>query len=100
MANRLEAHLGCARRSHRADLHHVRRFRGGGPTRGHAEGSATTVEEMLLGACWVAVPITVDDEVVASIGFVAPDLRRMRARLVSALQVAAQGIALSLGRPA
>jgi DNA-binding IclR family transcriptional regulator len=62
-----------------------------------AEGYATTVEEMSLGACSVAVPIRQDDEVVASVGIVVPSLRRDRPRLVSALQVAASGIERSLG---
>ncbi|MCL2540989.1 MAG: IclR family transcriptional regulator [Nocardioidaceae bacterium] len=61
-----------------------------------ADGYATTVEEMSAGACSVAVPISVDDEVVAAVGFVVPDLRRTRPRLVAALQVAARGIARSL----
>ena len=45
----------------------------------------------------VGVPITVEGNVVAAVGFVVPDLRRTRPRLVAALQVAAQGIARSLG---
>lgn len=61
-----------------------------------AHGYATTGEEMSAGACSVAVPITVEDEVVASVGLVVADLRRTRARLVAALQVTAQGIARSL----
>ncbi|GAB7004846.1 IclR family transcriptional regulator [Nocardioides sp. AN3] len=61
------------------------------------EGYATTQEEMTLGACSAAVPITVADQVVASLGIVVPDLRRTRTRLVAALQVAAQGIGRSLG---
>ena len=61
-----------------------------------ADGYATTVEEMSAGACSVAVPITVEERVVASVGFVVPDLRRTRQRLVAALQTAAQGIARSL----
>ena len=61
-----------------------------------ADGYATTGEEMSAGACSVAVPITVGEEVVASVGLVVADLRRTRARLVSALQVAARGIARSL----
>ena len=62
-----------------------------------SEGYATTVEEMSPGACSVAVPVLVDDLAVAAIGIVVPDLRRTRPRLVAALQVAAQGIARSLG---
>jgi DNA-binding IclR family transcriptional regulator len=65
--------------------------------RARSEGYATTVEEMSPGACSVAVPVLVDDLAVAAIGIVVPDLRRTRPRLVAALQVAAQGIARSLG---
>ncbi len=53
---------------------------------------ATTVEEMSLGACSVAVPVRRDAEVVAALGIVVPSLKRDRASLVSALQVAALGI--------
>jgi len=61
------------------------------------EGFATTGEEMSLGACSVAVPVRgAGDEVVAALGIVVPDLRRERARLVSALQVAARGIGRTL----
>ena len=63
----------------------------------HREGFAQTNEEMSLGACSVAVPIRVPDgRVVASLGLVVPSLKRDRARLVAALQVAAQGIGRSL----
>jgi DNA-binding IclR family transcriptional regulator len=65
--------------------------------RARTEGYATTTEEMSPGACSVAVPVMGEDEPVAAIGFVVPDLRRTRPRLVAALQVAAQGIARSLG---
>jgi DNA-binding IclR family transcriptional regulator len=62
------------------------------------DGYATTGEEMSLGACSVAVPVRgAGGEVVAGLGIVVPDLRRERARLVSALQVAAQGISRTLG---
>ena len=62
-----------------------------------ADGYATTGEEMSLGACSVAVPVRgPGGEVVAALGIVVPDLRRERARLVSALQVAAQGITRTL----
>jgi len=62
-----------------------------------AEGFATTGEEMSLGACSVAVPVRgADGSVVAALGIVVPDLRRERARLVSALQVAAGGIGRTL----
>jgi len=61
------------------------------------EGFAQTSEEMSLGACSVAVPIRDRcDVVVAALGIVVPDLRRDRPRLVSALQVAAQGVGRSL----
>ena len=43
---------------------------------------ATTVEEMSLGACSVAVPIRRGDDVVAALGIVVPRLKRDRARLV------------------
>lgn len=56
------------------------------------EGYATTVEEMSLGACSVAVPIRRGDDVVAALGIVVKSLKRDRVRLVAALQVAAQGI--------
>ncbi|WP_250009958.1 IclR family transcriptional regulator [Actinoplanes sp. M2I2] len=62
-----------------------------------AEGYATTGEEMSLGACSVAVPVRAGaDDVVAALGMVVPDLRRDRARLVAALQVAARGISRTL----
>ena len=58
---------------------------------------ATTVEEMTLGACSVAVPIRAGAEVVAALGVVVPSLQaRERDRLVSAMQVAARGIGRSL----
>lgn len=61
------------------------------------EGYATTEEEMTLGACSVAVPVTgVDGEVIASLGIVVASLRRDRARLVSALRMAAAGISREL----
>jgi DNA-binding IclR family transcriptional regulator len=60
------------------------------------DGYATTVEEMSLGACSVAVPILAEGRVVAALGIVVSDLRNDRARFVAALQVAAQGIARAL----
>lgn len=61
------------------------------------EGFAQTTEEMSLGACSVAVAVRDgDDEVVAAVGVVVPSLRRDKLRLVTALQVAAQGIRRSL----
>jgi DNA-binding IclR family transcriptional regulator len=60
------------------------------------DGYATTVEEMTLGACSVAVPIRRNEtDVVAALGIVVPSLRRDRPRLVAALQVAAHGIGRS-----
>lgn len=84
-------------------------------------GFAQTVEEMTLGACSVAVPVrgpavgdardaggtrdagdtrdaggTGGTAVVAALGIVVPSLRRDRAKLVSALSVAAQGIRRTL----
>lgn len=58
---------------------------------------ATTVEEMTLGACSVAVPIRRGDSVVAALGIVLPGLGKDRPRLVAALQVAARGIGRALG---
>lgn len=59
------------------------------------DGYAATTEEMTLGACSIAVPVRVAGRTVASLGIVVPDLRG-RARLISAMQVAAGGIARSL----
>jgi len=59
------------------------------------DGYATTTEEMTLGACSIAIPVSVAGRTVASLGIVVPDLRS-RKRLVPAMQVAAQGIARSL----
>lgn len=61
------------------------------------DGYATTVEEMTAGACSVAVPIFGTDGVVGALGIVVPSLKRDRARLVAALQVASQGISRTLG---
>jgi DNA-binding IclR family transcriptional regulator len=68
------------------------------------EGLATTVEEMTLGACSVAVPIRAGGgrearpgtPVLAALGVVVPDLRRDRARLLAGLRVAAAGISRHL----
>lgn len=65
----------------------------------HEDDYATTVDEMSLGASSVAVPIRTGGDVVAALGIVAPSLKRDRARLVSALQVAARGIGRSLPGP-
>jgi DNA-binding IclR family transcriptional regulator len=62
----------------------------------HRDGYATTVEEMTLGACSVAVPVFRDEAAVAALGLVVPNLKRDKLRLVSALHVAAQGISRSL----
>ncbi len=70
------------------------------------DGYATTTDEMTLGACSIAVPVTrpapadntpaADPDVVAALGIVVPTLKRARTRLLTALQVAAQGIARNL----
>jgi len=65
--------------------------------RARSGGYASTVEEMSLGACSVAVPVRHDERVVAAVGIVVPTLRRDRPRLVAALQVTARGIERSLG---
>jgi DNA-binding IclR family transcriptional regulator len=57
---------------------------------------ATTVEEMSLGACSVAVPIRLGSDVVAALGVVVPSLKKDRARLVAAMQVTSRGIARAL----
>ena len=59
------------------------------------DGYATTAEEMTFGACSIAIPVTVAGRTVASLGVVVPNLRG-HARLVPAMQVAAQGIARRL----
>jgi len=62
-----------------------------------SDGYATTSEEMSLGACSVAVPVRQPGgEVVAALGIVVAGLQRDKARLVSALRVAAHGIGRSL----
>lgn len=64
------------------------------------DGFATTVEEMSLGGCSLAVPVrqgVADDApVVAALGVVVPDLRRDKTRLLASLRTAAAGIARSL----
>jgi DNA-binding IclR family transcriptional regulator len=73
-------------------------------TRVVRDGYATTVEEMTLGACSIAVPIWSpalnggdgEPHVAAAIGVVVPTLKKDRLRLLAALQVAAQGISRSL----
>jgi DNA-binding IclR family transcriptional regulator len=60
---------------------------------------ATTVEEMTLGACSVAVPIRAGGDVVAALGVVLPHLTRDRGRLIGALHVAARGIGRGVPGP-
>jgi DNA-binding IclR family transcriptional regulator len=67
--------------------------------RARRDGYATTHEEMSLGACSVAVPVRrggPDGPVGAAIGVVLPSLKRDRRLMVTALQVAAQGIGRNL----
>lgn len=59
------------------------------------DGYATTVEEMSLGACSVAVPIRAGEDVVASLGVVLPSLRE-RSQLVTAMRVTAGSIGRTL----
>jgi DNA-binding IclR family transcriptional regulator len=60
-------------------------------------GYAQTEGEMSTGACSLGVPIRHrNGQVIAALGVVVPNLRRGRSRLVSALEVAAQGISRSL----
>ena len=61
-------------------------------TRVMKDDHATTVEEMSLGACSVAVPIRAGNNVVASLGIVVPTLKKDRAKLVTAMQVTARSI--------
>lgn len=61
---------------------------------------ATTTEEMSLGACSVGVPIRAKGDVVAALGIVVPSLKKDRARLVSAMQVAARSVGRALVDPA
>ena len=65
----------------------------------YRDGYATTVEEMSLGACSVAVPIRAGTEVVASLGIVVPSLHRDRSKLVTAMQVTARSIGRALVDP-
>ncbi len=60
---------------------------------------ATTVEEMSLGACSVAVPIRAGTDVVASVGIVVPTLKKDRAKLVTAMQVTARSIGRAMLDP-
>lgn len=62
-----------------------------------SDGYAHTQEEMSLGACSLAVPVrNRDAEVVAALGLVVASLEPARARLVAALNVAANGIQRSI----
>jgi DNA-binding IclR family transcriptional regulator len=65
-------------------------------TRVRRDGFATTVEEMTLGGCSVAVPVFQAADVTAALGIVLPTLKRHHPRLVAALQLAAQGVSRSL----
>jgi DNA-binding IclR family transcriptional regulator len=66
------------------------------------KGYATTEQEMTAGACSIAVPVFAPAkdgrpiEAIAALGVVVPTLKRDRARLVAAMQVAARGIERSL----
>lgn len=61
------------------------------------EGFAQTTEEMSLGACSVAVPVSVPDGTVAlALGIVVPRLTGKRSSLLAALRVTAQGIGRSI----
>jgi DNA-binding IclR family transcriptional regulator len=66
-------------------------------SRARRDGYACTTEERSLGACSVAVPIRVEGTVVAGLGIVVASLKAQQPRLVSALNVAANGIGRSLG---
>jgi hypothetical protein len=58
-------------------------------------GATLATVQMTLGACSIAVPISVAAQTIAALGILVPDLRG-RPRLVPAMHVAAQGIARSL----
>ncbi|BBY27573.1 IclR family transcriptional regulator [Mycolicibacterium sediminis] len=62
----------------------------------HRDGYASTVEELTLGACSVAVPVSRGTDVVAALGIVVPNLKQSRSALVIALRVAARGISRTL----
>jgi DNA-binding IclR family transcriptional regulator len=63
------------------------------------DGYAQTREEMSLNACSLAVPVrNYDADVVAALGIVAPSLEPLRAHLVAALTVAANGIERSTSK--
>jgi DNA-binding IclR family transcriptional regulator len=64
--------------------------------RARRDGYATTIEEMSLGACSIAVPVFAHHTVVAALGIVVSSLKRDRLRLAAALHVAAQGISRNL----
>ncbi len=62
------------------------------------DGYAVTYEEMSLGACSAAVPITdASGAVAAALGIVVRAIKRDRAKLVAALHVSALGIERALG---
>lgn len=60
---------------------------------------ATTVEEMSIGACSVAVPIRAGAVVVASLGIVVRSLKKDRAKLVMAMHVTARSIGRAMVDP-
>lgn len=62
----------------------------------YRDGYASTIEELTLGACLVAVPVARGLEIIAALGIVVPNLRRNRSALITALQAAAQGISRTL----
>lgn len=62
-------------------------------------GYATTIEEMTLGACSVAVPVAgPDGRTVAALGLVVATFKNDRGRLVAALRVAAAGVEREMQR--
>lgn len=62
-------------------------------------GYATTTEEMTLGACSVAVPVSgPDGGTIAALGLVVTTFKNDRSRLVAALRVAAAGIEREMQR--
>ena len=62
------------------------------------DGYATTIEEMTLGTCSVAVPVRAGDRVIAGLGIVVPSLKKDQVRLVASLQVAATGVSRMLSQ--
>ncbi len=64
------------------------------------DGYSTTAEEMTLGSCSVAVPVTARDRVIAALGIVVPTFKRDHSHLVAALRVAATGVSRVLSQGA